>query len=186
MKKIVNIFFVSTVLIGLASCERNGMKSKLNLAEVAKDMNSFVYDNYQKGDSLFFATQDNRIDTFVVSMCISQMIVMSEEPGGESNTEDGVVVDKIVSVNSGVYLTGTMFNIEVSMWMGEKGSTSGMRFGFYQGEGGYYSITSTDLKWEEDAMDYVITNALGQTCHVHRGEGLVDFSDEKGNVWTKM
>ena len=34
--------------------------------------------------------------------------------------------------------------------------------------------------------DYIFTNSFGQSCHIHKGEGIIDFSDENGNTWTKQ
>ena len=42
-----------------------------------------------------------------------------------------------------------------------------------------------DLTQLKNKNDYTITNSIGQSCYLRKNEGIVSFSDEKGNTWAK-
>ena len=175
IKKYINVAIIFVSLISMVSC-RN---SEPSMESAGEYMAQYLSNNYEKGDTLLYTTLDHQVDTFVVTL--SQCLMCVE------GTKRLWPSEKIVSVFSDVYLKGNGFSVEVNLVHLPDGKT-GCRYSFYQiGQNldGNEGMKILSIEYESLVQDFYFTNLIGQSCHLRRNEGIIDFTDGNGNRWIK-
>ena len=184
MKKF--LFLLITVLaVCLISCDREPVKEKVNYKGSWKVMCEFITNNYTEGDSLVFYNESlNVLDTFAVSYSGAMLMTQANDTNYTDNEELGYIVYDTIDVQSHVVLSNEEYVIEVSLSHSNTGLYGGLLI--YKDNERNTSIRGCKIEnLSELANDYTIINSAGQSCYLRKNEGIISFSDEKGNTWTK-
>ena len=190
MKKSFLLVGLIGLIMSFASCDREPEppKDKINYLESLKVMAAFISDNYTEGDSLVFYNESlNVLDTFVVSYSQAQAGIQANDTNYTDNEELGYIVYDTISVESFVLMQTKEYVIDVAFAIGYGKPLAFARI-FKTNEYIDLQEVRTDLDLPllmSGINDYTITNPLGQTCYLRKNEGIISFSDEKGNTWTK-
>ena len=184
MKTKVFLFFATLIVI-FASCEPNGVSPKNNYKEAWDVMQSFLTNNHPKGDTIVFYNEtSNLLDTFSVSYSEDLMVTIPKDTNYTDNEELGYIVYDTIDVQSHVVLSNEEYVIEVSLSHSNTGLYGGLLI--YKDNERNTSIRGCEIENISDlANDYTIINSIGQSCYLRKNEGIISFSDEKGNTWTK-
>ena len=182
------LFLLITVLaVCFISCDREPQspKDKINYLESLKVMAAFISNNYTEGDSLVFYNEtSNLLDTFSVLYSEDLMVTIPKDTSNTDNEESGCIVYDTIDVQSHVVLSNEEYVIEVSLSHSNTGLYGGLLIYKYNERN--TSIRGCKIEnLSELANDYTITNSIGQSCYLRKNEGIISFSDEKGNTWTK-
>ncbi len=187
MKKF--LFLLNTVLaVCLISCDREPVKEKVNYKGSWKVMCEFITNNYTEGDSLVFYNESlNVLDTFVVSYSGAMLMKQANDTNYTNNEELGYIVYDTVFVESYVQIKNEEYIVDASF-----GIMRGYAISNVSISKGNELLDSNKTRTDLDlpllmsgVSDYTITNPLGQSCYLRKNEGIISFSDEKGNTWTK-
>lgn len=182
-KNLFHIFlFASFFAISFVSCDNNKPTNVPNFQQAWKLMSAYISDNYKEGDTLLFTMKENQTDTFVVTLSQSLLLTTGRDINETEDEDKECLVTDTTDVESIVLLRGKDFCIELTL--GQTQTTTYLRYGFYQTSRSV--IKPNIINLAELPNDYIFTNSLGQSCHIHKGEGIIDFSDENGNTWTKQ
>lgn len=186
MKKF--LFLLNTVLaVCFISCDREPEppKDKINYLESLIVMQSFLTNNHPKGDTIvFYNESSNLLDTFSVSYSEDLMVTIPKDTNNTDNEELGYIVYDTIDVQSHVVLSNEEYVIEVSLSHSNTGLYGGLLI--YKDNERNTSIRGCEIEnLSELANDYTIINSAGQSCYLRKNEGIISFSDEKGNTWTK-
>ena len=180
------------IIIGLLffSCEPpepQSPKENINYLESLKVMAAFISDNYTEGDSLVFYNESlNVLDTFVVLYSQAQAGIQANDTNYTDNEELGYIVYDTLSVESFVLMKTEEYVIDAAFTIAY-GEPHAFTRVFKSDEHLDLQEVRTDLDLTQlkNKNDYTITNPLGQSCYLRKNEGIISFSDEKGNTWTK-
>ena len=183
------VFLLITVLaVCFISCDREPEppKENINYLESLIVMQSFLTNNHPKGDTIVFYNEtSNLLDTFSVSYSEDLMVTIPKDTNNTDNEELGYIVYDTINVQSHVVLSNEEYFIEVSL----NQSNTGLLYGgllIYKDNERNTSIRGCEIEnLSELANDYTIINSAGQSCYLRKNEGIISFSDEKGNTWTK-
>ena len=183
MKKI--LFLLATLVICLISCNRHPMEEKTNFSESLIVMQSFLTNNHLKGDTIVFYNEtSNLLDTFSVSYSEDLMVIIAKDTNNTDNEELGYIIRDTIDVQSHVVLSNEEYVIEVSLSHSNTGLYGGLLI--YKDNERNTSIRGCKIEnLSELANDYTIINSIGQSCYLRKNEGIISFTDEKGNTWTK-
>jgi hypothetical protein len=187
MKKF--LFLLAALAVCFTSCDQTPEppKDKINYLESLKVMAAFISDNYTEGDSvIFYNESSNLLDTFVVSHSQTLAVIQPTDTNFTNNEELGYIVYDTLSVESFVIMQNKEYVIDAAFAIGEKPLAF---IGICKSlENLDFQKIRTDLDLPllmSGVSDYTITNSLGQSCYLRKNEGIISFSDEKGNTWTK-
>lgn len=188
MKKFLFLLFAA-LAVCFISCDREPEppKDKINYLESLKVMAAFISNNYTEGDSLVFYNESlNVLDTFVVSYSQAQAGIQPTDTNFTNNEELGYFIYDTLSVESFVIMQNKEYVIDAAFAIGEKPLAF---IGICKSlENLDFQKIRTDLDLPllmSGVSDYTITNSIGQSCYLRKNEGIISFSDEKGNTWTK-
>ena len=161
------------------------MEEKTNFSESLIVMQSFLTNNHLKGDTIVFYNEtSNLLDTFSVSYSEDLMVIIPKDTNNTDNEELGYIVYDTIDVQSHVVLSNEEYVIEVSLSHSNMGLYGGLLI--YKDNERNTSIRGCKIEnLSELANDYTIINSAGQSCYLRKNEGIISFSDEKGNTWTK-
>lgn len=190
MKKFV--FLLNTVLaVCLVSCDKPEPQSpeeNINYLESLKVMAAFISNNYTEGDSLVFYNESlNVLDTFVVLYSQAQAGIQANDTNYTDNEELGYIVYDTISVESFVLMKTEEYVIDAAFTIAY-GELHAFTRVLKSDEHLDLQEVRTDLDLPflmSGVSDYTITNSIGQSCYLRKNEGIISFSDEKGNTWTK-
>ncbi len=186
MKKFLFLLFAA-LAVCFISCDREPEppKEKINYLESLKVMAAFISNNYTEGDSLVFYNEtSNLLDTFSVSYSEDLMVTIPKDTNNTDNEELGYIVYDTIDVQSHVVLSNEEYVVEVSLSHSNTGLYGGLLI--YKDNERNTSIKGCEIENISDlANDYTIINSIGQSCYLRKNEGIISFSDEKGNTWTK-
>jgi len=186
MKKL--LFLFAALEICLVSCDREPVKEKVNYKGSWKVMCEFISNNYTEGDSLVFYNESlNVLDTFVVSYSGAMLMKQANDTNYTDNEELGYIVYDTISVESFVLMKTEEYVIDAAFTI-----TYGEPHAFTRVLKSDEYLDLQEVRTDLDlpllmsgVSDYTITNSIGQSCYLRKNEGIVSFSDEKGNTWTK-
>lgn len=187
MKKF--LFLLITVLaVCLISCDREPVKEKVNYKGSWKVMCEFITNNYTEGDSLVFYNESlNVLDTFVVSYSGAMLMTQANDTNYTDNEELGYIVYDTVFVESYVQIKNEEYIVDASFGIMRGDAISNVSI-----SKGNELLDSNKTRTDLDlpllmsgVSDYTIINSIGQSCYLRKNEGIISFSDEKGNTWTK-
>ena len=185
------VFLLITVLvICFISCDREPEppKEKINYLESLKVMAAFISNNYTEGDSLVFYNESlNVLDTFVVLYSQAQAGIQANDTNYTDNEELGYIVYDTISVESFVLMKTEEYVIDAAFTIAY-GEPHAFTRVLKSDEYLDLQEVRTDLDLPllmSGTNDYTITNSIGQSCYLRKNEGIISFSDEKGNTWTK-
>ena len=190
MKKSFLLVGLIGLIMSFASCDREPEppKDKINYLESLKVMAAFISNNYTEGDSLVFYNESlNVLDTFVVSYSDAMLMKQANDTNYTDNEELGYIVYDTVFVESYVRIKNEEYIVDASFGIMRGDAISNVSIS----KGNELldsNKTRTDLDLTllmSEINDYTITNPLGQSCYLRKNEGIISFSDEKGNTWTK-
>ena len=186
MKKFLFLLFAA-LAVCFISCDREPVKEKVNYKGSWKVMCEFISNNYTEGDSLVFYNESlNVLDTFVVSYSGAMLMKQANDTNYTDNEELGYIVYDTISVESFVIMQNKEYVIDAAFAIGEKPLAF---IGICKSlENLDFQKIRTDLDLPllmSGVSDYTITNSIGQSCYLRKNEGIISFSDEKGNTWTK-
>ena len=180
MKKFLFLLF-AVLAVCLVSCDREAVKEKVNYKGSWKVMCEFISNNYTEGDSLVFYNESlNVLDTFVVSHTGAMLIKQGNDTKYTDNY-DTISVESFVIMQNKEYVIDAAFTIAY-------GEPHAFTRVLKSDEHLDLQEVRTDLDLPllmSGVSDYTITNPLGQSCYLRKNEGIISFSDEKGNTWTK-
>lgn len=187
MKKF--LFLLAALAVCFTSCDQTPEppKDKINYLESLKVMAAFISDNYTEGDSvIFYNESSNLLDTFVVSHSQTLAVIQPTDTNFTNNEELGYFIYDTLSVESFVIMQNKEYVIDAAFAIGEKPLAF---IGICKSlENFDFQKIRTDLDLPllmSGVSDYTITNSIGQSCYLRKNEGIISFSDEKGNTWTK-
>ena len=187
MKTKLFLFFV-TLMVSFASCEPIGVTPINNYKEAWDVMQMYLSKNYTEGDSLVFYNESlNVLDTFVVLYSGAMLMKQANDTNYTDNEELGYIVYDTVFVESYVQIKNEEYIVDASFGIMRGDAISNVSI-----SKGNELLDSNKTRTDLDLTllmsginDYTITNPLGQSCYLRKNEGIISFSDEKGNTWTK-
>jgi hypothetical protein len=188
MKKF--LFLLAALAVCFTSCDQTPEppKDKINYLESLKVMAAFISDNYTEGDSvIFYNESSNLLDTFVVSHSQTLAVIQPTDTNFTNNEELGYIVYDTLSVESFVIMQNKEYVIDAAFAIAY-GEPHAFTRVLKSDEHLDLQEVRTDLDLPllmSGVSDYTITNSLGQSCYLRKNEGIISFSDEKGNTWTK-
>ena len=190
MKKSFLLVGLIGLIMSFASCDREPEppKDKINYLESLRVMAAFISDNYTEGDSvIFYNESSNVLDTFVVSYSGAMLMKQANDTNYTDNEELGYIVYDTVFVESYARIKNEEYIVDSSFGIMRGDAISNVSI-----SKGNELLDSNKTRTDLDLTllmsginDYTITNPLGQTCYLRKNEGIISFSDEKGNTWTK-
>ena len=187
MKKF--LFLLAALVICFISCNRHPMEEKTNFSESLIVMQSFLTNNHPKGDTVvFYNESSNLLDTFSVSYSEDLMVIIPKDTNYTDNEELGYIIRDTIAISCAVHFNNDSYSIEVGFSQSEITGelASGAFFEIYQDKRHEERLwADLDLTQLKNKNDYTITNSIGQSCYLRKNEGIISFSDEKGNTWTK-
>jgi len=140
-------------------------------------INSYLYDNYELGDTLLFRKENNETDTFVVTHNRSVVHVVRHENWHKMQmTYDSLWTEAILLISNGE------LTLEVGMMQAKDSTVS--RIDIYTDTPRNENIIMNHTISNKMPIDFEITNSIGQSVHLRRGEGIIDFSDGE-HTWMK-
>ena len=189
MKKFLFLLFAALAACFI-SCDREPEppKEKINYLESLKVMAAFISNNYTEGDSLVFYNESlNVLDTFVVLYSQAQAGIQANDTNYTDNEELGYIVYDTISVESFVLMKTEEYVIDAAFTI-----AYGEPHAFTRVLKSDEHLDLQEVRTDLDLLllmsgvsDYTITNSIGQSCYLRKNEGIISFSDEKGNTWTK-
>ena len=189
MKKFLFLLFAALAACFI-SCDREPEppKEKINYLESLKVMAAFISNNYTEGDSLVFYNESlNVLDTFVVSYTGAMLMKQANDTNYTDNEELGYIVYDTISVESFVLMKTEEYVIDAAFTI-----TYGEPHAFTRVLKSDEHLDLQEVRTDLDLLllmsgvsDYTITNSIGQSCYLRKNEGIISFTDEKGNTWTK-
>lgn len=187
MKKFLFLLFAALAACFI-SCDREPVKEKVNYKGSWKVMCEFISNNYTEGDSLVFYNESlNVLDTFVVSYTGAMLMKQANDTNYTDNEELGYIVYDTISVESFVLMKTEEYVIDAAFTIAY-GEPHAFTRVLKSDEHLDLQEVRTDLDLPllmSGVNDYTITNSIGQSCYLRKNEGIISFSDEKGNTWTK-
>jgi hypothetical protein len=187
MKTKLFLFFV-TLMVSFASCEPIGVTPINNYKEAWDVMQMYLSKNYTDGDTIIFTTESQMTDTFIISYSDGTCMTQSTDTSNTDNEELGYIIRDTIAISCGVHFSNDSYSIEVVFSQSEITGelASGAFFEIYQDKRHEERLwADLDLTQLKNKNDYTITNSIGQSCYLRKNEGIISFSDEKGNTWTK-
>lgn len=182
-KNLFHIFlFASFFAISFVSCDNNKPTNVPNFQQAWKLMNAYISDNYKEGDTLLFTTKENQTDTFVVTLSQSLLLTTGRDINETEDEDKECLVTDTINVQSTVILQGNDVHLEVTLLQNKETAYAVCKI--YKET--MNSFLPQKVNLAELPNDYIFTNSLGQSCHIRKGEGIIDFSDENGHTWTKQ
>ncbi len=188
MKKSFLFIGLIGLIMSFASCEPNGVSPKNNYKEAWDVMQMYLSKNYTEGDTILFTTESQMIDTFIISYSDGMGMIIPRDTNNTDNEELGYIIRDTIAISCGVHFNNDSYSIEVGFSQSEITGelASGAFFEIYQDKRHEERLwTDLDLTQLKNKNDYTITNSIGQSCYLRKNEGIISFSDEKGNTWTK-
>ena len=189
MKKFLFLLFAALAACFI-SCDREPEppKEKINYLESLKVMAAFISNNYTEGDSLVFYNESlNVLDTFVVLYSQAQAGIQANDTNYTDNEELGYIVYDTISVESFVLMKTEEYVIDAAFTIAYGEPHAFTRVLKSDEHLDLQEVrTNLDLPLLMSGVtEYTITNTAGQSCYLRKNEGIISFSDEKGNTWTK-
>lgn len=190
MKKNLILFIGLMLLmsVSLVSCgdPNNAPKAPINFGKEWKIMKSYTSDNYQEGDSVVFRRENGALDTFVVVSSGATVWVSAVDSGDDVSEEEeesnSIIIPDTITLNAYVQMKSSEFTIKATLSHTHGYEYASSMYAIYPTNGGYTALW-TDVDMEKIPTDYVFENSYG-SCHLRRGEGVIDFSDTEGHTWT--
>lgn len=151
--------------VHLSSCNQ---EPDLNFKETQTIINSYLYDNYETGDTLLFVRDSCITDTFIVTHNVFTTYIH------RSLKKHQIATDTLYA-SCLLRLTNKNLAIEVAILQDNKSARG--RVELFKNQLRNDTIESQFISSLHLPLEFTITNSLGHSAHLRKGEGVVDFSD---------
>lgn len=174
MKKLSIVLFAFLAICGLSSCNQPAIYP--SHAVTMEKLAPYLSSNYQPGDTLYFETEAQAIDTFYILWSDVTYTVDFHEVNSHKIIEDTTWNQtSVLLTNNEISLCAAIDHTAARTTLGFKIAPADQKPKIG---------VSVDLDLATLPIDYTCTNSVGQTLHLRKGEGIIDFADEAGHTWS--